>query len=66
MRIEDYVFCDECRHWFEPKHGTQGECRVNPPEPLLDEDGFVRGVFPSIGADGWCGKAERVNHEQSA
>ena len=57
--------CSTCAFWVEPEvsengrateHGSQqdGECRANPPVPVVDVNGVVT-VWPKTDPRHWCG-----------
>lgn len=57
--------CGSC-YWFMPDEEDMewGECVVNPPMPLADEDGVVVGVWPSVElTHHHCGRYIKVHND---
>ncbi len=64
------AICGTCRFWFTsqgkpkdpPRFDRDGECRVNPPQPIkrstLQSLNVPWHIFPSISECEWCGKHE--------
>lgn len=51
--------CGNCRFAKPVEDGL--DCRCNPPTPVYDDsgDGDVRGYWPKVDSDSWCGQWQR-------
>ncbi len=46
--------CDDCKFFFNPRGYFVGECRLNPPVPILI-DGKMEFVYPHVAKSACCG-----------
>lgn len=48
--------CQTCLWWKREGHESEflGKCRGGPPGSVVDQEGFLRGVWPLTRLDEWC------------
>lgn len=53
--------CGNCAFWHASETGSQGECRVRPPQAIafhVDDETTVKTLFPVTSGQDWCGEFE--------
>ena len=50
--------CGTCK-FYDPQDSAVGLCRVNRPDVILDDDGDLVSIWPTVEKTDWCGQWER-------